>query len=149
MGDGLMTAEEAVWTRLLALSGVTALVSTRVSVGKLPQGPTYPCVRVSLVSHTPDAYHLRGQAGLVEDVIQVDAFAHEASGVDPYATASDLAEAINGDGAGSGLSGWAGSIGSPACVVVSCQREARRQQYDPEELQVVGISQDYRVTYRA
>lgn len=145
-----MTVEQAIWTRVLALSPVTALVSTRVYLERLPQSPTYPAVRVQEVDD-PSSYHLRGPQRLGKARVQVDAFAAEASGVDPYASGAALAAAIHGDGFGAsatGLSGWIGSIGSPAFEVLGCFRVDRRRSYDPDELRLVTMSLDYYVWYR-
>jgi len=143
-----MTVEEGVLARVLALSAVTALVSTRVYLDKLPQSPTYPCVRVTLISE-PEDYQMRGGSGLGTALIQVDAYAREVSGVNPYALAASVAAAVHGDDAGSGLSGWKGDAGgSPAVTVQGCFRVDRRRYYDPDELRVVTMSQDYQVTYR-
>lgn len=142
-----MTVEEAVRARLLSLPAVTALVSTRIYMQKLKADPIYPCVRVTLVSD-PSDYHLRGESGFGDARVQVDAFAHEVSGVDPYALAVAVAAAIDGDGQGSGLSGYVGSIGSPAFYFDAVFRVDRRPQYDPEELRVLTMSQDFRIHYR-
>lgn len=142
-----MTVEEAIRALLVTMANLTALVSTRIYLAKLPQTPTYPCVRVSLVSELSD-YHLRGGAGIGTARVQVDNYAREVSGVDPYALAVVVADAINGDDAGSGLSGWQGGIGSPPFEVLSSLRLERRQSYDPDELRIVMMSQDYRVTFR-
>lgn len=143
-----MTVEDAVVARLLSLVAVTTLVSTRVYLEKLPQSPTYPCVRVTLVSEVGEG-HLRGADALKPATVQVDCYARELSGVDPYALVTAVAAAVHGDDAGSGLSGWSGEIGSPAARVRGCQRVDRRRYYDPEELRVVTMSQDYRVWFQA
>ena len=142
-----MTIEDAVVARLAGLPAVSALVSTRVYRDKLPQDPNYPCIRVTLVSEQLD-YHLRG-GGLKTARIQVDAYARERSGVDPSALAATVADAVHGDDAGSALSGWTEAVGSPALHIQSCLRVDRRRYYDPDELRVVTMSQDYQVTYRA
>jgi len=143
-----MTVEEVVRARLLMIAAVTALVATRVYLDKLPQSPTYPCVRVTLISEVSSA-HLRGGDALKPARIQVDAYAREVSGVDPYALVATLAQAINGADDGSGLNGWRGSLGSPACEIAGIFRVDRRRAYDPEELRVVTMSQDYQVWFRA
>ena len=146
-----MRVETAILTRLVGLAPVTALAGTRVYLDVLPQAPTYPCVRVSLIDELP-AYHARGPVGVRWARVQVDAFAAVASGVDPYDQAEVLAEAIEGDGAGpaaSGLSGWIGEIGSPALSVLGVFRATRTRLYDPDELRVVTMSQDFIVWYRA
>jgi len=146
-----MTVEEAICERIEQLGAVTALVGTRVYLDKLPQAPTYPAVRVQLVDDL-SSQHLRGPNGLARGRVQVDAFAHEESGVDPYAQVARLAAAIHGDGLGpsaSGLEGWIGTLGSPAVEIVECARVLRLRRYDPDELQVLTMSQDYIVGYRA
>ncbi len=144
-----MTVEEAVRLRILSLAAVLALVSTRVYLLKLPQSPTYPCVRVTLVSGQT-SYHNRGENSLKAARVQVDALAKEFSGVDPYALAALVAAEMHGDGAGSGLSGWQGTIGSPLFAVDAIFRiDLPRPYYDPEELRIVTVSQDYQVLFRA
>ena len=145
-----MTVEEAIRARVAGLAAVVALAATRVYLGKLPQGPTYPCVRVSLVDD-PEGYHLRGADGLPQARVQVDAYALEDSGVDVYANAAALATAIDGDGAGSGLAGFAGTIGGglgAGLEIFGCFRVNRLQRYDPDELRVLTMTQDYLVSYR-
>lgn len=143
-----MTVEEAVVGRLLDIAAVTALVSTRVYLDKLPQSPTYPCVRVQLVSEVQE-HHLRGGNSMKTARVQVDAFAREVSGVNPYALAAAVADAIHGGDDGTGLCGWTESIGSPALVVMAAFRLERRRQYDPDELRVCTMSQDYQVIFQA
>lgn len=140
-----MTAEEAVASRLASLSAVTALVGTRVYVGRLPQNPTYPCVLVTLIA-TTDGHHLRGNDGLPAVDIQVDAFARETNGVSPRPMAIAVGQAINGDGAGSGLDGFKGEVaGSPPARIAGIFRTDGHDFYNPEELRVWCCSQDYRV----
>lgn len=145
-----MTVEEAIRARVASLSAVTAIAGARVYLDTLPQGVTYPAVLVQLVDD-PDRYHLRGPEGLCRARVQVDAYVHEESGVDAYAVVAELAAAINGDGLGrsaSGISGWAGGVGSPPFEVTGCLRLDRMRRYDPEELRVLSMRQDYYVWYR-
>lgn len=142
-----MTPEEAVAARLEAIGAVTSLVSTRIYMLKLPQGPTLPAIRVQLIDDIKP-YHLRGGTRCSRARIQVDAYADEASGGDPYASASEVAEAIHGDDTGSGLSGWTGSIGSPAFEVLGIFRLDRDASYDPDHLRLVRMRQDYAVHFR-
>lgn len=138
-----MSPEEAVAARVLDLTAVTTIVSTRVYVDKLPQKPTYPAVLVQLV-HEPsdDAEHLRGGARRRARV-QVDAYEAEANGTDPYGTVMALADAIRGDDAGSGLSGWMGNIGSPPFRVTGIHFIDRRRGYEPEEMRLLRQLQEY------
>jgi len=141
-----VTPEEAVAARLLDVAAVTAIVAQRVYVDKLPQRATYPAVLVQLV-HEPTDYHLRG--GWRDRArVQVDAYAAEASGVDAYGQVMTLADAIHGDDAGSGLSGWRGDIGSPAFSVTGILRIERARGYEPDELRLLRQRQDYWVHFR-
>lgn len=145
-----MTVEESVRQRLLQLTDLTALVSTRIYLDKLPQSPTYPCVRVTLISD-PREQHLRGPNSVRTARIQVDSYASESSGVDPYARVIAVADAVEGDGLGdgaSGLSGWIGAIGSPALSILDADPGDRRRSYDPQELRLLTMSQDYMISYK-
>jgi len=66
--------EEALRARLLAVAGVTALVSTRVYPVVMPQDPTFPCVTYQRLG---EVRHLRmgAPAPLNDVVFQVDAWA--------------------------------------------------------------------------
>lgn len=142
-----MTVEEAIAARVADLAPVVALVGTRVYLDRQPQAGAYPAVRVQLVSDPP-VYHLRGRKYRAR--VQVDAYAREASGVDAYAEVTELSDAIDGDSNGSaasGLSGWKGSVGSPPFVILGCFRTSRLRRYDPDELNLLTMSQDYLVDY--
>jgi hypothetical protein len=130
--------------RLLAVSGVTALLGTRIYVLKLPQSPSYPVALIQLVSLV-DEYTHDGDAALGVSRVQVDVFAQEASGADPYATAVAAADAIHA--ALSGIS-FDGS-GSPVDLEISgAFRMNRQTAYEPDALRVVRVLQDYRVQWR-
>lgn len=141
----------AIAERVADLAPVVAIVGARVYLDRLPQSPLYPCVLVQLVDDIR-AYHLRGPNGSQTSRVQVDALAKKVSGAYPYQAASDLADAIDGDGRGdgaSGLSGFLGTIGgSPGLEILGCFTIDRRRQYDPDELLVVTVSQDYLVWSR-
>lgn len=140
-----MTPEEAVLGRIVDLN---TTAGARVYMLRLAQQATLPAVRVQVIDDL-DGYHLRGGAGLKRARIQVDVFAQEASGTDPYAEAQDVADEINGDDAGSGLSGFMGHVGgSPGLYVSAIFRVFRRADYESEELRQVRIQQDYMVHYR-
>jgi hypothetical protein len=148
-----VTVEEAVAERILALAPVAAIAGTRVYQLKLPQAPTLPAVRVQLIDETP-SYHLRGRFGLSPARVQVDAFAEERSGADPYAEAAALADAICGDrvaaGQPVGLSGWRGDAGgSPATLRVGFVRLVdRRPMYEHGATRMVRMQLDFTVWYR-
>lgn len=135
-----MTPEQAVLERLLSLAPVTALVGTRIRQLKLRQGETLPAVRVQLVDDLTSA-HLRGGTGQYVARVQVDAFAAESSGSDPYASVTSVADAIHGDDAGSALSGWAGD--GEDIKIHACHRADRAVSYDGDELRQVRCRQDY------
>jgi hypothetical protein len=144
-----MNVEAAIAARIAAISAVTAIVSGRVYLDLLPQSPTYPAVLVQLVSD-PSRYHLRGVVGLKRARVQVDAYAMKTSGVDQYSAAVALADAIDGDGKGtaaSGVSGWIGFVGSPPFEIRGCFRTSRLRRYDPDELNLLTMTQDYYVSY--
>ena len=144
-----MTVEEAIAARVAELAPVVAIVSGRVYLERLPHSPTFPAVLVQIVDD-PSRYHLRGVDGVKRARVQVDAFARESSGVDAYAAVTGLAEAIDGNGNGtaaSGLSGWKGHVGSPPFVILGCFRADRLRRYDPDELNLLTMSQDYMVSY--
>lgn len=142
-----MTPEQAVAERIRTIGAVTAVVGTRIYVERLPQSPTFPAVLVQLVDE-PRTYHLRG--GIRDRArVQVDAYAQEASGVDAYGQVMALADAIQGDDAGSGLSGWAGEIGSPAFRVHGLQLIERTREYEPDELRLLRQRMDYWLLFTA
>jgi hypothetical protein len=141
-----VTPEEAVAARLLDITGVTDVVGSRVYVDTLPQAATFPAVLVQLV-HEPTEYHLRG--GLRDRArVQVDAYAAESDGVDAYTQVMTLADAIHGDDAGSGLSGWVGSVGSPGLAISGVLRIDRARGFEPDELRLLRQRQDYWVYFR-
>lgn len=136
-----MTITDAVCRRLRDDAGVSAFVAARVYQLKLPQQPTLPAIRVQLVSE-PAIYHQRGVTNLYQAVVQVDAFANEFDTLrpDPYDTVQQLSDAID-----SCLSGARFHL-APITVTGSF-RIARAPLYDPDELRLARIMQEYRVTY--
>lgn len=146
-----MTVEGAIIARLKSLSTVTALVSTRVWMLKLPQKPTLRAIRVQLISESTTYSH-DGRDRVVTSRVQVDSYAQESSGSDPYAGATEVADAVYGDGsrtAATGLDGYQGDIGSPPFRIRSIQRASRTSEYEPGELRLVKIRQDYMVSFYA
>lgn len=141
-----MTPEQAVRERILDISSVSSLVSGRVRLLRLQQHETLPAVRVQLISE-PTSYHARGGSGMYRSRIQVDSYAKESSGADPYAAVTELSDAIHGDDAGGGLSGWTGVAGgSPGELTIhAIMRVDRDVSYESEELRQVRCRQDYMV----
>lgn len=125
--------------RLLATSAVTALVSTRVYAMTLPQHPTFPAIRVSLIDE-PEQYHLRGKERMTRARVQVDCFARKMSGNDPKALATSIATAVND---ALTVEGW--SVGSPPLVVSGAFQILRRLVFESEELQIVREMRDFRI----
>jgi len=66
--------EEAIRALLLASSGVTALVGTRVNFGAHPQGQDYPAIVLNTISDIED-HHMNGAGGLSQGRVQVDVYA--------------------------------------------------------------------------
>lgn len=141
-----MTVETAIALRILSLTGISALVSDRVRVLKLRQGERSG-VRVQQVSEN-EPFHHRGTVGVLACRVQVDSVAPENSGVDPYAVANQIDALIKGDGAGSGLAGFSGAIGSPAFEVLSILPVDVKREYDADAVGIVKVMRDYRVTHR-
>ena len=141
-----MRVEEVVRAKLLASAGVTALVGTRVYQLLLQQGPTYPAIRVQLISE-PRPNHLRGADGSIRSRVQVDAYAQVGNGTDPYDGAADVADAVRDALAGTAPFDDGGS--PPETVVTGVFVDNRRVLYEPEELRVVRVSQDVIVWSRA
>ena len=79
--------EEALIAKLLATSGVTALVSTRVYAGARPQALDLPAVVLNLISANP-SYSDDGEDGIQEDRIQLDCWA------ETYSAAKSLSRAV-------------------------------------------------------
>ena len=131
-------AASVVRTRLLSVSAVTALASTRIYTGQLPQSPTLPAVLVERVSEVQPS-HLRGSQGLQMVRVQVTSVASS------RATAVALDAAVDGDGAGSGLGNWTGVVGSPGVAVRWMEPAGVREGYDPDELQQYRVNRDYQV----
>jgi len=139
-----MTVAAAIRARLLDLAPVTALVSARVYVLRLPQSPALPAVRVQQIDAV-DPFHFRGPNGLSRARVQVDSVG------DTVAEAEAVDAAVYGDGLGSdatGLAGWFGALGSPAFVIDAILPIDVRQLIDPEELNQVRVSRDFFVWHR-
>jgi hypothetical protein len=136
-----MTITDAVCQHLVGAPAVAAFVGPRVYQLKLPQQPTLPAVRVQLIAE-PARYHLRGVLNAWEALVQVDAYATEFDRTfpDPYAQVQQLATAID-----DALSGRLATIGTIA--IVGCFRLSRGPLYEPGELRLARILQEYRCIY--
>jgi hypothetical protein len=143
-----VTPEGAVIARLQEIGDVTALVGDRIFMLVIRQGSILPAIRVQLIDDVLD-YHLKGGTPVGPARVQVDCWAVAASGTDPYADANSVAAAIHGDDAGSGLSGWSGSLGSPPFDVRGIFRVDRAVSWESEERREVRVRQDYQIHFRA
>lgn len=74
-------------TRLLAVSAVTDIVSTRIYPIVLPQGCTLPAIRYRRISGGSDE-HIRGTTGAANSWVQIDCYATS------YAAVEALAEQV-------------------------------------------------------
>lgn len=131
-----MDVEQAVLTHLKANAGVIALAGPRGYLQKFPQDPPTPAFRVQLINES-ESGHLRGGSKTKPARVQVDSIAAEGSGIDAYAQASALADAINDT-----------LMSKPPIVVGGLElkipeRPTRFSTYDPDELRIVRIVQDY------
>lgn len=146
-----MTLTEAVRTHLLTLSAVTALVGTRIRVLTLGQNDTSagPAIRLQQIGGAEEM-HLRGSVGVRRSRLQVDAYAQQgaADGLNSYASASAVADAVHGDGAGSGLCAFTGTVGGSFEIDVILPASDVREMYEGDELRQVRLSRDYWVWYR-
>lgn len=94
-----MTIEAAVYSRLSAVAGVTALVGTRIYPVQAPQTATKPYIVFRVVNESHE-HHMAGAAGLAAPRVQLDI----------YATTS-LAAAQAGEAVRLALQGWRGVAG--------------------------------------
>lgn len=131
-------AASAIRERVLDISAVTALVSTRVYTGQFPQSATLPAVLVERVSEVQTS-HLRGGNTLRMTRVQTTSIAST------RAAAVAVDTAIHGDGAGSGLANWSGTAGSPGTPVRWVQPAGVREGFDPDELQQYRVTRDFMV----
>lgn len=63
--------EAALLAKLLATTGVTGLVGTRINWSRRPQGEALPCVVLHLIDGQPDVHH-GGPSGLRVSRVQAD-----------------------------------------------------------------------------
>lgn len=131
-----MSAVAGVIARLESVAAVTALVSTRIYLGVLPQKPTLPAIRVQRISEN-EFMHLRGTSAVYRTRVQVEAISN-ASDAAGQALAVDAA--VHGDGASSGLVGWRGTAGG--IEITGVIPATVRETYDAGELRQYRVSRD-------
>lgn len=103
--------EEALIARLLADSGLSALVSTRIHPGSLPQGATLPALVITRIGGAPQ-YADEGETGLNEARVQVDCWA------DTYSQAKLTARAVVAS-----LSAFTGTVGTTVFNQIMLENE--------------------------
>lgn len=135
----------AIRGRLLAQPAVVAWVNQRVYTLKFPQSLTAPAIRLQEIDRIA-AMQLRGDTGLRQSRVQIDAVESEAHG-DPYANAHAIAVAIRGDlttGTPSGLIGFRGTLsGIPIAAIMPADE---RERYDAET-GLILVEQDFFVWF--
>lgn len=125
-----MAAEYAVKARLLAATGVTSLVGTRVNPLKLEQNTVYPAVTYRVINRQPNSL-FQGDAALSSTVVEVESFGAT------YSSARSTADAVK-----SALQRWSGTATGVTVQQVFFNDEIST--YDPE-IRHWAISQDYTV----
>ena len=136
-----MTIDTAIRARLLTLSPVTAIASTRIYTNHLPQTPTLPAVVVRHIDQQEDL-HLRGPIGVISARVQVDSFATTATG------AMALDAAIHGNGFGDTATGLRGFVGVAGSVEIKVVRPAGvRQDFEPPEKDHFRVMRDYQIEF--
>jgi len=115
--------EEAIRTRLLATSGVTALVSQRVYCGSRPQGGTLPDIIINRISGAP-VYTDDGESGLAQARLELDCWGTT------YASAKNAARAVIAS-----LSAFFGTVGGTTFqyILLDAERDFRESGGDAPE----------------
>jgi hypothetical protein len=122
--------------RLEDVSAVTSLASTRIYNGILPQSPTLPTIRVQRISED-EPMHLRGSSGIYRTRVQIDSIAGAGN---PIGSAHALDAAVHGNGSGSSLIGWTGTVDNVRVLAVL--PAGVREDYDAEELRQYRVMRD-------
>lgn len=131
-----MTIAPAVVERLEGVTAVTDLVSDRIYQAVFPQDGTFPAIRVQRIGEVV-TMHLRGALGMHRERIQIDAVSGSS---EPVGEAQAIDSAIFGDGSGSSLVGWTGTIDE---FRIHCVEPAgAREGYDGEELRQYKVMRD-------
>lgn len=142
-----MTVVEAWRARLLSLTPVTNITSTRIRSLVFAQSERWPAVRLQQIGRI-EFMHLTGSSHVYRARIQVDSVIAIATSATPYADAYALAEAVHGDGNGAnatGMCGWKGDIGSPAFTITGILPDGAgfRDFFEEDEPKKIRIQHDY------
>lgn len=132
----MAVAEQALYARLAAVAGVTALVSTRIYPVKLPQNATLPAVTYQRVS-TSRAGAMGADPGVAWARIQVTSWATSYSGL------KSLSEAVR-----AALQRYSGSSGGVTVLDVTLDSELDLYGEDESEAGVFAVAQDFTVIHR-
>lgn len=138
---------EALRTKILTLTAVTVLASTRVYLLHFPPVIIFPAVRLQQIGEVEEV-HLRGTVTLRRARVQIDAVSTEEASASLYCAAADLSDAIHGSvigGAATGLVGFQGTVdGVDIASIIALDR---RETYDPTARRMVVVSRDYWVSF--
>lgn len=127
-----MTIEEGLYDFLSTDGGISALVSTRVYPGTLPQNWTAPAISYQRISGNR-VRNLSGPAGRAAPRIQIDCWA------DSYSGSKALATAVR-----SAMDGYAGLMGTT--TVGSVVLESDLDFYEPDT-NVYRVSMDFWISH--
>jgi hypothetical protein len=131
-----MGCEQAIIAKLLATSGVTALIGERVYPGVRPQASAVPAVVLNLISAIP-SYSDDGEDGIQEDRLQIDCWG------ETYASIKALAHAVR-----AALSGFRGTVEGVDIRYIVLDREQDLQESGTNASDYpVRVSMDFLVTY--
>lgn len=128
-------------TRLQAVAAVTTLVGTKIYAGALPQNAPAPAILLRNIDRVTES-HLRGMGGLMMARVQV----HQAGTTREQALA--VASAVEGDGAGSALSFFSGTVSGTRVALVQ-PGSVDEEQFHAGEILQWEIVKDYEVHYHA
>lgn len=128
--------EESLVAKLLAASGLTALVVDRINWNKIAAPAVAPYVILRRISGGRD-YHMGGASGLVETRVQVDCLGST------YASAKAVARAVE-----SALSGFRGVQGLTTFdgIFLTAERDLIDDDESPADLH--GVSLDFMVWHK-
>lgn len=140
-----MTVVEAVIARLETLTPVTVLVSDRIVASHLDEDSDLPVVLVQFISSVT-GQHLRGPNNIKTARVQIDSIAVTKQ------VATQLAQAVEGDGLGTqatGLFGFKGAVGSsPAFLFENVRDGGGREDFTPPPTRRYAIQRDFLVDYQ-
>jgi hypothetical protein len=123
--------------RLKAVAGVSALVSTRIYGGRVPQSAIYPLIRIQRIG-SDHAQDTSGASGLCQALMQIDCFGKL------VADAKSVAEQVR-----LALQGWRGTQGSTnfRSILLTDQRDLDEHDQQGGELGFYGVSMDFTVSF--